>query len=265
MPNMPYTAHDKAVLRGLASRLAERAAHPREAEKKARWIRHNALESGTPIVFCDPEGGWQEIVTPESLQCESGMARSFEFTLRRELFQAEQMFDDKVIEANFDIHYHRTEDWGLNETIVGGGAGKGRLLFTGATGLGKTHLSSAICLEVIKKGFDVFYDTAQSILYSFEKERFSKAGDFDREITARYADCDLLVIDDLGAEYSGNMSTSSLHHLINSRILSGGSMIISTNLTAADMQKRYDERIISRLFGEFELLYFVGEDIRFKK
>ncbi|MCL2813369.1 MAG: ATP-binding protein [Oscillospiraceae bacterium] len=139
------------------------------------------------------------------------------------------------------------------------------LMFIGPSGLGKTHMSSAITCEVIKRGCDVFYDSAQSILYSFEKERFSKAGSFDSEIIDRYMSCDLLIIDDLGTEYSGNMALSSLYNLINMRLLEKKSMIISTNLTGSEMQNKYDARIMSRIIGEFTILNFIGEDIRLKK
>jgi len=139
------------------------------------------------------------------------------------------------------------------------------LMFIGSAGLGKTHLSSAIAREVIDKGFDVFYDSAQSILYSFEKERFSRSGTFDPDIIERYMTCDLLIIDDLGTEYSGNMSVSSLYNLINMRLINNKSMIISTNLTIEEIKKRYDERIVSRIFGMFTILNFIGEDVRLKK
>jgi len=142
---------------------------------------------------------------------------------------------------------------------------KRHLMFMGPPGLGKTHLSSAIAVEVIKKGFDVYYDSAQSILYSFEKERFSRSGTFDSEILERYMTCDLLIIDDLGTEYSGNMSVSSLYNLINMRLLDNKSMIISTNLTGDEIKMKYDERIVSRIFGDFTPLQFIGEDIRIKE
>jgi len=144
-------------------------------------------------------------------------------------------------------------------------AAERNLMFIGATGLGKTHLSSAIAYEVIKKGYDVFYDSAQKILYSFEKERFSRAGTFDSDIIERYMTCDLLIIDDLGTEFSGNMSVSSLYNLINMRLVENKSMIISTNLTGDELQNKYDARIVSRIFGEFTILNFIGEDIRIKK
>ena len=140
------------------------------------------------------------------------------------------------------------------------------LMFIGSTGLGKTHLSSAIACEVIQKGYDVYYDSAQSILYSFEKQRFTRSGTtFDPDIIERYMTCDLLIIDDLGTEFTGNMIVSSLYNLINMRLLENKSMIISTNLTGNEIQTRYDNRIVSRIFGEFTTLNFIGDDIRFKK
>ena len=142
---------------------------------------------------------------------------------------------------------------------------KRNLIFIGQTGLGKTHLSSSIAAEVIKKGFDVFYDTAQNILYSFEKARFSRYGTFDFDILDRYMICDLLIIDDLGTEFSGNMSVSSLYNLMNTRLTENKSMIISTNLTIQDIQAKYEDRIASRIMGEFTVLYFIGDDIRYKK
>jgi DNA replication protein DnaC len=139
------------------------------------------------------------------------------------------------------------------------------LIFRGSAGLGKTHLSSAIALEIIEKGFDVFYDSAQSILYSFEKERFSRPGTVDPDIIERYMTCDLLIIDDLGTEYPGSMSVAALYNLINMRLIDSKSMIISTNLTGDEFKKKYDERIVSRIFGEFSTFTLEGDDIRFKK
>lgn len=154
-----------------------------------------------------------------------------------------------------------TENFGSENT----GESVENFIFIGSPGRGKTHLSSAIGYELIKKGFDVFYDSAQNILYSFEKERFSRSGNFDSDIIEKYMKCDLLIIDDLGTEYSGNMSVSSLFNLINMRLLDKKNMIISTNLTGSEIKIKYDERIASRIFGEFTPLNFIGDDIRLKK
>lgn len=133
------------------------------------------------------------------------------------------------------------------------------LLFLGNTGRGKTHLSTSIAKVIIERGYDVVYDTAQNIFADFENERFRHA---DNRPTERYFDCDLLIIDDLGTEMSNQFTVACLYNVINTRINFDRSIIINTNLATAELRKRYSDRILSRLFGEFQLFEFIGADIR---
>jgi hypothetical protein len=115
---------DRQVLRSLAGRVAKIAARPQEAKKRELWYKHNSLESTRPVIFCDPENGWNEIITEAQLQCQGELARSWEMTLRKEIFWGEYMGDDRVIEPYFNIPYVYTEtDWGMQETKIGGGNG----------------------------------------------------------------------------------------------------------------------------------------------
>jgi hypothetical protein len=112
---------DRKILRELATKMAELAGRPIEQEKKELWYAHNDLEPVRPLVFCDPEGGWSEIIPEESLNCEGELSRRWELFLRKEIFWGERMQDDKVIEPYFNIPYFAVEsDLGLHETIVGG-------------------------------------------------------------------------------------------------------------------------------------------------
>lgn len=141
--------------------------------------------------------------------------------------------------------------------------GSDSLLFVGGTGLGKTHLCTAIGKRVIENGYDVVYETAQNIFSDFEKEKFGK-GD-DKPSTDRYFECDLLLIDDLGTEMSTQFTVSVLYNLINTRLNKELPMIINTNLNSSELIKRYDQRIYSRLMGEFICRLFKGTDVRMKK
>lgn len=146
------------------------------------------------------------------------------------------------------------------------GKNDGNLLFAGATGLGKTHLSTSVAVSVIDRGFDVKYETAQNLIGDFEDKQFrSTYSAADDDPTERYFDCDLLIIDDLGTEMTNQFTVSCLYNLINSRINRGKAMIINTNLSSAELRKRYSDRITSRLFGEFSVLLFEGRDIRAAK
>ncbi len=81
----------------------------------------------------------------------------------------------------------------------------------------------------------------------------------------RYADCDLLIIDDLGTEVVNQFTVSVLYHLINTRLNRGLSTMINTNLSQKELRERYWDRITSRIFGEYQILLFSGTDVRMQK
>ena len=137
------------------------------------------------------------------------------------------------------------------------------LLLIGSTGTGKTHLSTAIAREVIGRGFDVLYDSAQNIVSAFETDRFKSGYGAYEPIADKYLECDLLIIDDLGTEFVNQFTVSCLYNLLNTRQNQGLSTIISTNLSAEELPKKYDGRICSRILGcDYELLPFGGLDYR---
>ncbi len=139
-------------------------------------------------------------------------------------------------------------------------------LFLGGTGLGKTHLSTAVAKTVIDKYFDVLYVTANDMINVFEQKKFgSKISPSEDADTSRYYSADLLIIDDLGTELSTPFSVSCVYEIINARMISRKSTIISTNLGKDELLKRYWDRITSRLFGEYQPILFVGTDIRRQK
>ena len=139
----------------------------------------------------------------------------------------------------------------------------GNLLFTGAPGLGKTFLSACIARVVSEKGYSVVYDTAMHIFEQFEKQKFDRDADDETEDgVARILNCDLLILDDLGTEMTTSFVQSALYRIINTRLMAKKSTILSTNLNVAELGRRYLQPVASRLEGEYEILPFVGEDIR---
>ena len=134
-------------------------------------------------------------------------------------------------------------------------------LLMGGTGLGKTHLSTAVAKTVIEKGFDVLYISAIDMFGAFEQKQFGNGEDN----THRYFECDLLIIDDLGTELTNQFTVSCLYNVINSRINSNKSTFINTNFSKKEIEAKYAERITSRLFGEYYPIAFMGVDIRKQK
>ena len=148
----------------------------------------------------------------------------------------------------------------------GFGKNPATLVLFGTTGTGKTHVSSAIAKVVIEKGFDVIYDSAQNIMNDFEDDRFRSGYGPSEKKSDRYNECDLLIIDDLGTEFSTPFTVSCLYNLINTRQNRGLSTVISTNLPFEELAKKYEDRIFSRIIGkDSKILNFVGKDRRIHK
>ncbi len=142
------------------------------------------------------------------------------------------------------------------------------LLLWGEPGLGKTYLSACIAREVAKKGYSVCYDSTASALDAFERQKFSRDPDEAEEAgrrVKRMLSCDLMILDDLGTEMVTSQSISALYQLINTRLIEGKKLIINTNFSPDDLKKKYSPQIHSRLVGEFEILHFIGDDIRKKR
>lgn len=119
--DLEITLAERAVLCRLAQLVAALASRPQEAEKRELWRRHNRREATRPVIFCDPENAWHEIIPDGMLTCNHKIAREWEFHLRREIFWGEQMGDDRPIEPYFNIAVpHEKPFWGLREIRIGG-------------------------------------------------------------------------------------------------------------------------------------------------
>lgn len=134
------------------------------------------------------------------------------------------------------------------------------ILMTGKTGLGKTHLSLAIAKSVIERGFSAIYTSVPDILRKIEKEHFGSA---DGDTLGVLDSCDLLILDDLGAEFESPFYISVIYNIINSRTTKRKPLIVNTNMTASQIKNKYSDRVFSRLYS-LEILSFFGDDIRLK-
>lgn len=147
---------------------------------------------------------------------------------------------------------------------AGFSAASGSLLFSGATGLGKTFLSACIARQIADRGFSVMYETAIRLFGDFETEKFGAQGG-DGSLTRKYFDCDLLIIDDLGTELTTEFVRSAFYQIVNTRLMTNKKTIISTNLSPAELSRRYGANILSRIEGAYRILPFFGDDIRKQK
>lgn len=157
----------------------------------------------------------------------------------------------KLMQSNFNICRRYAQNFTPQS---------GNLLFSGATGLGKTFLSACIARQVADRGFSVVYETAIRMFADFEAEKFG--GEEQRGLTHKYLACDLLIIDDIGTEMTTQFTISAMYNIINTRLMDGKATVISTNLVPEAIEGRYSPQIASRILGTYRLIKFAGSDIR---
>lgn len=138
------------------------------------------------------------------------------------------------------------------------------LLFYGPSGVGKTFLCNCIAKDIINIGHPVLYTSSTNLAKNIENSRFNKENHNPEEL-ALYYKCPLLIVDDLGTEFSTIVTQSEFFSIINSRLLEKRATIISTNLNFKDLEAVYSSRIVSRLYGGYRSFKFFGKDIRIAK
>ena len=141
------------------------------------------------------------------------------------------------------------------------------IVIYGETGLGKTFLTNCVAKKLLDSGHTVLYLSANELFESI-LSRFLMSGKKNEDMAAIYDyiyQCDLLILDDLGTEMTNNFILSQLFEIVNQRILSGHSTMISTNLDMKTMRDRYTERVMSRLIADYIFLFVYGKNIRYLK
>jgi len=140
------------------------------------------------------------------------------------------------------------------------------LLLYGSAGLGKTFVCHCIAKDLLDRGKTVLYLPAPRLCKLIEDYRFNReALSQPEEMLEAVDNVDLLIIDDLGAEFSTVITAAALFDIINQRLISRKHTLVSTNLSPDEIARIYSERTVSRFLGSYQLIKFFGEDIRCKK
>jgi hypothetical protein len=119
-----FSGNEVKRLKELSKRVAEIAHLPVQQKKAKLWTQHNDLKTQEPLIFIDPENGWNECVPANTLSCIVPMARVWEMFLLKQIYWFEVLKDDKVIEPFFDIPLSFSDTgWGVELAVKGGAHG----------------------------------------------------------------------------------------------------------------------------------------------
>lgn len=143
----------------------------------------------------------------------------------------------------------------------------GNIFIWGDVGRGKTFLINSIAKELLDRNYSVVYMTSTKLFkflndyhWAFEDRRENL-----EDLYEMIFDCDLLIIDDLGAETHRSTDQSNLFDVVNERMNKGLPIILSSNLDEGMIDEVYGPRVFSRILGNNSKTYEIfGEDLRLK-
>jgi len=139
------------------------------------------------------------------------------------------------------------------------------LYIQGSVGVGKTFLSNCIAKELLDQGKSVLYFSAAQFFDTMVKTAFERNEGDINPMRALLFECDLLIIDDLGTEYTNQATISQFFVILNERLQQKKSFVISSNISPNQLSDQYNERITSRILNNFIPIRIVGTDIRKEK
>lgn len=135
------------------------------------------------------------------------------------------------------------------------------LILKGPVGTMKTSLAAAVLIKHIKDGGSGLFVPMASLLDNLftMKER-------NKEEWVRYEqkirNTSILVLDDLGAEYHQEWVLSKVDSIISDRYDKMKPIIMTTNLSGAEIKGKYAERVYDRLKSTAKVINFAGESLR---
>jgi len=142
---------------------------------------------------------------------------------------------------------------------------KNGVYICGNAGVGKTYLSHAIANYLISRGHTVLYQNAFRLFSFLEDYKFLRVDRIENDDFYDYIyNCDMLIIDDLGTEFSLPYSQSQMFDILEMRTIAKKRNIISTNLSLETLASKYSSRFTSRLIENYNVVFFKDEDIRIK-
>lgn len=263
--------HGRMLLSGDDDALVRLKSVLRELSSRKRQLLQN---SGLPQDYLDPVYDCPDCRDTGYVNGEK--CRCFRRQMISILYEQSNIYE-MLKHENFDTlsyDYHKGEDLERFRKAVSICKGFIRdfsadyknLFFYGSVGTGKSFLSGCIARELLENGQSVIYFSAIALFDFLSRYSFDYKN--KESLYNAYEDlynCDLVIIDDLGTEYTNNFVTSQLFSCLNERHIRKKSTIISTNLSLGELRDRYSDRIFSRITSNYEACKLTGQDIRMQK
>lgn len=173
-------------------------------------------------------------------------------------------FAEKTFE-NFDVNPKNREALEVCRKFAAEfGPGRKGLLLMGPNGIGKNHLAAAVVNELAKR---IYYSYFSNIV-SVKNKLMDAIGYGVEGAIGKLLSYDMICINDLGAERAPktpgevDYTQEILFGLIDGAYEDNKTLIITTNMSDAELFERYGKRIVSRLIGMCDVVEYEDFDHR---
>lgn len=121
------------------------------------------------------------------------------------------------------------------------------LMIWGDPGNGKTHLAAAIVNELSKKGYIVVFQSVPELLQRIRSTFNSENKENETQIMRALLECDLLILDDIGAEKTTEWVEEKLFNIIDGRYRKELPTLYTSNLQPKELQNQVGKRSYDRM------------------
>jgi DNA replication protein DnaC len=139
------------------------------------------------------------------------------------------------------------------------------MILMGKPGTGKNHLAAAIAGSVIEAGYVVLHTTAIKVVRAVKEtwDRNNREG--EAVVIKRFMEPDLLIIDEVGAQFGSTTEQVYLMEIINGRYAEMLPTILLTNLDHDALEKCLGPQVVDRFYeGKSQVLTMDWESYRRK-
>jgi DNA replication protein DnaC len=201
---------------------------------KTRWVQ--------PVCQCEADKQAEDIKKAEDKLKESDLKRTFS------IHDLGARFNDSKF-TNFVVREGSEKCFKLAQKYVqefDEWEGES-LMFWGEPGNGKSHLATAVANELTEKGKRVVFismpDLLEKIKATFNRDNKETEADIMRGLQL----CDLLIIDDIGAEKVSDWVQEVIFRIVDGRYKKMKPIMATSNLEPKELAERIGKRAYDRL------------------